>query len=33
MFNGTTSLHFGRSRVAYLLLPIIPPKKQARRGN
>ena len=26
IFGGTTTLHFGRSRQAYLLLPIIPPK-------
>ena len=31
IFNGTTTLHFGRGRLSYLLLPIIPPKKQARR--
>jgi predicted acyl esterase len=29
IFNGTTSLHFGRGRTPYLLLPIIPPKKRA----
>jgi predicted acyl esterase len=29
IFGGTTSLHFGRNRQPYLLLPIIPPKKQA----
>jgi hypothetical protein len=29
LFNGTTTLHFGRGRQPYLLLPIIPPKKQA----
>jgi uncharacterized protein len=29
IFNGTTSLHFGRGKAPYLLLPIIPPKKQA----
>jgi predicted acyl esterase len=28
-FDGTTTLHFGRGKVPYLLLPIIPPKKQA----
>ena len=27
IFGGVTSLHFGRSRQPYLLLPIIPPKK------
>jgi uncharacterized protein len=30
IFDGTTSLHFGRGKAPYLLLPIIPPKKQAR---
>jgi predicted acyl esterase len=29
IFDGTTTLHFGRGKVPYLLLPIIPPKKQA----
>ena len=29
IFNGTTSLHFDRGKMPYLLLPIIPPKKQA----
>ena len=29
IFNGTTTLHFGRGKQPYLLLPIIPPKKQA----
>ena len=29
IFNGTTSLHFDRGKAPYLLLPIIPPKKQA----
>ena len=29
VFNGTTGLHFGRGKAPYLLLPIIPPKKQA----
>jgi hypothetical protein len=29
IFNGTTSLHFSRGKAPYLLLPIIPPKKQA----
>ena len=36
VFNGTTGLHFGRDKAAYLLLPIIPPKKQAagkKRGR
>jgi hypothetical protein len=27
VFGSITSLHFGRGRQAYLLLPIIPPKK------
>jgi uncharacterized protein len=31
IFNGTTSLHFGRGKTPYLLLPIIPPKKRAER--
>jgi hypothetical protein len=30
IFNGTTSLHFGRGKAPYLLLPVIPPKKRAR---
>jgi predicted acyl esterase len=29
IFGGTTALHFGRSRHAYLLVPIIPNKKEA----
>ena len=29
IFNGITSLHFGRDKAPYLLLPIIPPKKRA----
>jgi uncharacterized protein len=29
IFNNTTSLHFGRGKTPYLLLPIIPPKKRA----
>jgi predicted acyl esterase len=29
LFNGITSLHFGRGKMPYLLLPIIPPKKRA----
>ncbi len=29
IFNGTTTLHFSRGKAPYLLLPIIPPKKQA----
>ncbi|MGI8525353.1 MAG: CocE/NonD family hydrolase [Pseudolabrys sp.] len=31
IFNGTTSLHFGRGKAPYLLLPVIPPKKLSRR--
>ncbi len=31
IFNGTTTLHFGRGKASYLLLPIIPPKKQPSR--
>jgi predicted acyl esterase len=31
IFGGTTSLHFGRGRAPYLLLPIIPSKKRARK--
>jgi predicted acyl esterase len=31
IFSGTTSLHFGRGKTPYLLLPIIPLKKQAGR--
>jgi predicted acyl esterase len=36
VFSGITGLHFGRGKAAYLLLPIIPPKKQAagkKRGR
>jgi hypothetical protein len=37
LFNGTTNLHFSGGKAPYLLLPIIPPKKQAagkrRRRN
>jgi hypothetical protein len=29
VFSGTTSLHFSRGKAPFLLLPIIPPKKQA----
>src|SRR5665213_3343905 len=29
IFSGTTTLHFRGSRVAYLLLPIIPPRNKA----
>ncbi len=31
IFDGTTSLHFGRGKTPYLLLPIIPPKKRATK--
>ncbi len=31
VFGGTTTLHFGRGRQPYLLLPIIPPKTSARK--
>ena len=27
VFGGVTSLHFGRDKQPYLLVPIIPPKK------
>jgi uncharacterized protein len=30
VFRGTTTLHFGRGRQPYLLVPIIPPKAGAR---
>ena len=33
IFSGTTSLHFGRGKAPYLLLPIIPPKKRAGSRN
>ena len=29
IFRSTTSLHFGRGKAPYLLLPVIPPKKRA----
>ena len=31
IFNGITTLRFSRGKAPYLLLPIIPPKKQAGR--
>jgi predicted acyl esterase len=31
VFGGITSLHFGRGKAPYLLLPVIPPKKQSAR--
>jgi hypothetical protein len=36
IFGDTSTLHFSGSRAAYVLVPIIPPKKQAggkRRRN
>jgi predicted acyl esterase len=35
IFNGVTTLHFGRGKAPYLLLPIIPPRKLTRKqaGN
>ncbi len=36
VFDGTTSLHFSGGKAPYLLLPVIPPKKQAgakKRGR
>jgi predicted acyl esterase len=33
IFGGVTSLHFGRGRQPFLLLPIIPPKKSASSRN
>jgi hypothetical protein len=29
LFDGATTLHFSPAKPAYVLLPIIPPKKQA----
>jgi hypothetical protein len=29
VFNGTATLRFSTGKTPYLLLPIIPPKKQA----
>ena len=31
VFGGITTLHFGKARAPYLLLPVIPPKAEARR--
>jgi hypothetical protein len=31
IFGGTTTLHFRGGKAPYLLLPIIPPKKQAAK--
>ena len=33
VFGGTTTLHFGRGRQAYVLLPVIPPKKGRTKEN
>jgi uncharacterized protein len=33
VFGGATSLHFGSGRRPHLLLPIIPPKKEATRAH
>jgi predicted acyl esterase len=33
LFNGITTLKFGGTKAPYLLLPIIPPKKQASGGK
>ena len=30
VFGGVTTLHFGKSRAPYLLLPVIPPKSEPR---
>jgi predicted acyl esterase len=30
VFGGVTTLHFGKGRAPYLLLPVVPPKAQAR---
>ena len=30
VFGGVTTLHFGKGRDGYLLLPVVPPKPQAR---
>jgi predicted acyl esterase len=31
IFDGPTTLHFGRGKAPYLLLPIIPPKRSGRK--
>jgi uncharacterized protein len=31
IFGGTTTLHFGKTRSPYVLLPIVPPKATARK--
>jgi predicted acyl esterase len=33
IFGGTTSLHFGGSRQAYLLLPVIPGTRKPKRRS
>ena len=33
IFNGTTTLHFGRGKAPYLLLPIVPQKKSTKRSR
>jgi predicted acyl esterase len=33
IFGGVTSLHFGRTRSSYLLLPLIPPPTRQRRRS
>ncbi len=33
VFNGTTSLHFGRGKTPYLLLPIVPPHRRGKSGR
>ncbi len=33
VFSGTTTLHFGRGKAPYLLLPIVPPKTGAKRSH
>ncbi len=33
IFNGTTTLHFGRGKAPYLLLPIIPSKRSSGRSR
>lgn len=33
IFDGTTTLHFDRANAPYLLLPIIPPVRKAKRGK
>ena len=32
-FNGTTTLHFGRGKAPYLLLPVVPQKRAAKRSR